>query len=156
MTRIITFLCFLISFASYSQQVEVVKFDKLESLLKAEKEKVTVINFWATWCAPCIKEMPYFEEIRSEYDVDVVLVSLDFIEKLDKVKAFAEKKNLKSRVLLLDDVDYNSWIDKVEPRWSGAIPATLILDNRSKERVFIGQETSKEELVKSLNKFINP
>ncbi len=141
----------------YSQHVEVIKFDRLEEILNQEKEQVTIINFWATWCAPCIKEMPHFEELGKKHNgsVQVIFVSLDFVEKLKKVEKFLVRKNIESKVLLLDDIDYNSWIDKVDRRWSGAIPATLILSPEGK-RIFIGQEVTKEELFQSVETLLNP
>ena len=65
---------------SENTEIEVYNFDQLESFLSSNTDKTLVVNFWATWCKPCIKELPYFEAIQSKYkgDVRVVLVSLDF------------------------------------------------------------------------------
>ena len=67
MRYLFTFILVLLAVSLFSQQVEVVKIDGFEKLLKEEKSKVTVINFWATWCGPCIKEMPHFEELSKDY-----------------------------------------------------------------------------------------
>lgn len=128
-------------------QTKVIKISSLEALMKKKEGPVQVINFWATWCAPCVKELPLFEQLQ-EPNTKVTLVNLDFVEKLDKVDAFVTKKNLKNEVLLLDEIDYNSWIDKVDKRWEGSIPATLIYNPANGKRAFVQQELQAGELEK--------
>ena len=130
-------------------KVQVVKFDTLEHLMTRKSDKIEVINFWATWCKPCIKELPYFQALHDSRSdkVNVTLISLDFADALKgKVIPFVEKRQLTPRVLLLDEIDYNSWIDKVEPSWSGAIPATLIINHQSGKRKFLERELKSGEL----------
>lgn len=156
LTAVIIFSMSL-SFA-YAQKARVVKFNELEGLIGHTGKEIRVINFWATWCGPCIKELPYFEALPSSIgnrDVKVTLINLDFVEELDKVNGFIERKNLKSDVLLLDEIDYNSWIDKIHSSWSGAIPATLIVDANTGQKKFIEGEIEEGELKKILTKFIN-
>jgi thiol-disulfide isomerase/thioredoxin len=116
--------------------IPVLSFESLQPLLQHQNDTTYVVNFWATWCRPCIKELPYFEKVGEMYSdkkVKVLLVSLDFPDKLQKqVIPFIEKNDLKSRVVLLDDPDANSWIPKVSPEWSGAIPATLIYNKENR------------------------
>ena len=89
-----------------------------------------VINYWATWCGPCVKELPYFEQLLTAHNKDnirVILVSLDFPKKVDsKLLHFLNKHNIHSEVVLLDDPKSNIWIDKVDLSWEGAIPVTII------------------------------
>ncbi len=132
------------------------KFDDFEHHLHQEDDKIYVINFWATWCKPCVKELPYFEQIQAQYknkNVEVILVSLDDIKKLNnKVIPFVKEKNLQSTVILLDDADYNSWIDKVSPQWSGAIPVTLFYNKNKRE--FYEQEFDYQELEHIVKTFL--
>jgi len=151
----------LISFISASctkketQEVKVVKFDSIKKLLKNDQNKVLLVNFWATWCAPCVKELPNFEAINKDYDnVEVVLVNLDFVQDLEKVKKFVATKELKSKIILLDEIDYDTWIDQVNPKWSGAIPATYIISARATKEKFMEGELTGEELTKTLEKFL--
>tara|TARA_B100001167_G_C16720607_1_gene281011 strand:+ start:103 stop:699 length:597 start_codon:yes stop_codon:yes gene_type:complete len=124
-----------------------------ERYLQPEDETTYVINFWATWCKPCIEEMPAFEALREHYEdknVKVILVSLDLPKLLEKqVVPFVEKKGLQSEVILLDDPDANTWIPKVAEEWSGAIPATLII--KGEQRQFYEQSFTYETLEKAVN-----
>jgi thiol-disulfide isomerase/thioredoxin len=139
------------------QKAEIVTFEDFERRVEASDKPVTIVNFWATWCAPCIKELPYFEEaFQSDPEhIDLVLVNLDFADKVEKVNAFLEKKSIKGDVLLLDNIDYNSWIDRVEPSWSGAIPATLFISHHSGKRKFVEGELSKSDLKNHIEEMIN-
>jgi thiol-disulfide isomerase/thioredoxin len=148
------FIWLLISKVAIGQQVEVVKFDAIKDLLKNDSKNVKVINFWATWCGPCVKELPNFEIANKREGVEVVFVSLDFEDQLKKVEKFVKKKGLKSKVILLDEIDYNSWIDQVNTTWSGAIPATMIIAPKGTHQKFIEGELSSEQLDKALQKFL--
>ena len=134
--------------------LEVHDFKGIAPYLELDGSKTYVVNFWATWCAPCVKELPYFEAIQAKYidSVEVILVSLDFPHQYEtKLKPFIQKHNLKSKVVVLDDPDMNSWIPKVDPQWDGAIPVTLIY-NASK-RMFYSRTFTYEELESELKTF---
>lgn len=148
------------SLFSYSQDfidLDVRNFEALKTEFVPEKGQTLVINFWATWCGPCVKELPYFEEISKTYgqnDVEVVLVSLDFPQHYEsKLKPFIKKYDIKSRVIALNDPDSNNWIPKVNDNWTGSIPATLIISN-SKYK-FYEQTFTKESLLYELKTFLN-
>lgn len=135
--------------------LEIYDYDGLEPLINKEDEKIHVVNFWATWCAPCVKELPYFEEINAEYNdrVEVLLVSLDFPRNYDsKLKPFMKKHDLKSKVIAFDDVNQNRWIPAINENWTGALPATIIY-NKNK-RQFYEQSFTKEELETELKSFL--
>ncbi|MFG6687106.1 TlpA family protein disulfide reductase [Mariniflexile sp. HNIBRBA6329] len=136
--------------------LEVYDFAGFEKFLNQKDDKIHVINFWATWCAPCVKELPYFEKLNTEYsnkNVEVLLVSLDFPHLYDtKLKPFIEEKKLKSKVIALDDVDMNTWIPKVDETWSGSLPATIVYKNN--KRKFFEKSFTYEELQNELNQFL--
>ena len=135
---------------------KIVDYYGLESILNRKDDKTYVVNFWATWCAPCIKELPYFEKIDKEYEnqnVEVVLVSLDFPKKYEsQLRPFINKHQLRSELYALNDMNSNYWIPKVEENWSGAIPATLIFN--SNKRQFYEQSFNYEELETEIQKFL--
>ncbi|WP_336128358.1 TlpA disulfide reductase family protein [Mesoflavibacter sp. CH_XMU1422-2] len=133
-----------------------VDYNGLEKVLNKQDNKTYVVNFWATWCAPCVKELPYFERINKQYkdkNVEVVLVSLDFPKHFDtKLKNFINEKQLQSELYALNDMDSNYWIPKVNKDWSGAIPATLIYNSNKRE--FFEQAFEYDELERTLNRFL--
>jgi thiol-disulfide isomerase/thioredoxin len=105
-------------------------FDALAPSLTRNNDTTYVINFWATWCKPCVKEMPYFQELHKMYQgkpLKIILVSLDMRKELDsRLRKFVDDHQLSGEVVALTDVDHNSWIPRVDESWTGAIPATLI------------------------------
>lgn len=134
-------------------------FARFEPLLHQHNDTVYLINFWATWCAPCRKELPDIEEIGKKYSGEkfrILLVSLDMAETLESTLIpFLKKNNIQSAVVLLDDPDGNSWIDKVDKLWGGSIPATLIY--RNDERLFIDKQVDFNYLDSVLTlKFFKP
>ncbi len=140
-----------------SKKVVSLNFEELEQqYLQKKNDSIYIINFWATWCKPCIKELPAFEKLASNYSnkkVKLLLVSLDFPDKVEsQVIPFITKNNIQSEVVLLDDADANSWIPKVSPQWSGAIPATIIY--KKDNRKFYEQSFTFEELEAELKTFL--
>ena len=132
-------------------------FDGMASLLSKKNDSTYIVNFWATWCKPCIEELPNFERTFAEQKdkkVALILVSLDMPSMWEKrLVPFVEKNDLQGEVVILDDPKMNEWIPKVNQNWGGGIPATLIY-NRSK-RSFFEQALTYEQLNKELDKFIN-
>ncbi|WP_285648852.1 TlpA disulfide reductase family protein [Allomuricauda sp. NBRC 101325] len=130
-------------------------FDAFEPLLHKDDDNTYVINFWATWCQPCIAEMPHFEQVYAEQkdnNVKVILVNLDMPNMWkSRLEPYVEKKNIQSEVVILDDPKQNVWIPKVSEEWGGAIPATLIY-NKDK-RSFYERGFTYEELNQELSKF---
>ena len=122
-----------------AQESPVKIYDSFEALEKdyfdQKDGKVHFINFWATWCKPCVAELPYIDALTEKYgeEIKVTLVSLDFPRKIkSKLIPFMEKNQLKSEVVLLDDGNVNEWINQVDPSWSGAIPISVLFKNGTK------------------------
>lgn len=143
------FLLLLLSASGLqAQNIPIIQQQELLDLLAKKDDTLRVVNFWATWCGPCVKELPHLEQLQRdklEQPLRVILVSLDFPSQLQKrVVPFVKKRKLRSTVLLLDGGDPNLWIDRVEPRWSGSIPATLFLYKG--KRIFYEGQISAQEL----------
>lgn len=133
------------------------RFEDLAPIFQQQTDTTYVINFWATWCAPCVKELPYFEALQKKYlseKVKVILVSLDFKKQLEtKLKPFLEERKLTSSVVVLLDPDANTWVDKVSPEWSGAIPATIVY-KKNKKGFFEQSFEDLEELETIITPFL--
>lgn len=152
LTYIFFFLCCLSCTTPSKNEVTSLSYDELEPMLFQEGNKTYVVNFWATWCAPCIKELPYFEALNQMENTDVLLVSLDFPKhKESRLLPFIEKHQLQSKVVHLDDANENFWINAIDSTWSGAIPATLIYNQN--KRMFYEQSFSEDELNQIINTF---
>ena len=139
-----------------AQTIKMLNYEELAPYLHRSDDKTYVVNFWATWCKPCVEELPAFEKLYDEYknkNVEVLLVSLDFKKQVEtRLKPFIKKHNLQPTVILLDDAKENVWIPKISETWSGAIPATLIY-NKDK-RTFYEQSFEYEQLLTEVNKFL--
>ena len=115
----------------------------------SSKDTIYIVNFWATWCAPCVAELPEFNELEQRYagkPVKVLLVSLDFREDHTfKLARFLERKKMTPEVVWLSDTDPNVFIPKIDNTWEGSIPATVIVSPGKQFKKFIeGQVTEKQ------------
>lgn len=142
--------------AQIQTEVSLIKYEDLEKRISQEKDKFLAVNFWATTCAPCVKELPHFIEINNEFSKDpkfkMLLVSVDMARDKQKVINFIKTKNLTAEVLILDDVKrMNTWIPRFQKDWEGEIPVTLFYKNG--EKVFFNNgEMSLQELKSGIEK----
>ncbi|MCU0366899.1 MAG: redoxin domain-containing protein [Bacteroidales bacterium] len=141
-----------------AQEIERIGIPELEKILSASDDRLYVVNFWATWCAPCVKELPHFEKISAEYEpekVKFILISLDFPSQIDKqLIPFLKKNKITLPVSVMTNLDYNEWIDKVDSSWQGNIPATLLFNNAAGRRLFIPDEVEETELRKAITELL--
>jgi thiol-disulfide isomerase/thioredoxin len=154
MKRCVIAVFLLTSLMGYSQSIKVWKIEDLERRVKNNSDTTYVVNFWATWCVPCIKELPDFDTINALYaknKIKVILVSLDFKEDLEKkVKPFINTKKVRSEVVILDEVNGNYFIPKVSDAWTGAIPGTWIVNKKKSVDRFFEKKITAEFLKNEL------
>ncbi|HMT74971.1 MAG TPA: TlpA disulfide reductase family protein [Chitinophagaceae bacterium] len=152
--RLTLFISFILLSAGVQAQVRAVKITEVEKMI-AESKTPLIINCWATWCKPCVEEIPYFIEETNKRNnqaatsdsVSLVLVSLDFKESFpDAIKNFATKRNFTAEILWLDETNADYFCPKIDPKWSGAIPATLFINNKTGYRKFYEEQLSHDEL----------
>jgi thiol-disulfide isomerase/thioredoxin len=136
-----------------SQEIKKIKITDLEKTIKESKTPL-IINFWATFCKPCVEEIPYFQEAIKKYKKDsirLLLVSLDLQDFYPvKIKSFATRRKFTAPILWLDEYNADYFCPKVDSAWSGAIPASLFVNNRTGYRKFFEEQLSKEKLEKEI------
>lgn len=140
-----------------AQSIPKWKLADLEAAIK-QADKPTIFNFWATFCKPCIEEIPHFQEMAKKYDstgVKLVFISLDLEEAYPaKIQTFAKKRNISYPITFLDETNADLFCPVVDPKWSGAIPATLFVNNKTGYRQFYEEQLSKEQVEKEVRKMI--
>lgn len=157
MKLLLTALALFVSSFCIGQSIEAIKLEGLQKKIKTS-DKILVINFWATWCAPCIKELPLFEKLNQDNtNVEVLLVSMDYDldPDIEKVKRFQARKKLQSKILFLTEIDPNAWIDKIDKRWTGALPATLVINTKTNVRELVQGELKDGQLETLIKKVTN-
>jgi thiol-disulfide isomerase/thioredoxin len=152
---VILSLCFYGT--SSAQQVEAVKIEELNAYI-TKAEQPLIINFWATWCKPCIAEMPYIQQAAQQYKdsgVQLIMVSLDFPEAYpNDITAFIKNKSLDGTFFWLDESNADHFCPVIDKQWQGSIPATLLLNGKTNYRKFFERKITPDELHISLKEML--
>jgi thiol-disulfide isomerase/thioredoxin len=151
-------LSFLSIITGFTQSVKSISKPGLADILKNPIDKLHVINYWASWCGPCVVELPEFQRVVNASDstkVDFLFVSMDFPSDGEKkVFHFLKRNNYNFDVALMTDTDYNSWIDLVDPAWQGNIPVTLFINNSKDIRYFVPEPLDSAKLAIIINSLL--
>lgn len=150
---ILTLLVLGLTKSVTGQVVRVVSFEELENQINQNTDTTYIFNFWATWCKPCQSEMAAFRKIADEninQKLKVILVSLDFVDEIQKVKNFLKVNPIKAEVVLLNAPDQDKWINSVSSAWSGGLPSTLFINNKQKVRRFLEKEMNFSEIINEI------
>jgi thiol-disulfide isomerase/thioredoxin len=152
-------LCFLLltQLFAFTQQIHKMNADDLSAYI-AKSEKPLVISFWATWCASCNEELPYFiSTIKAKYkdSVELLLVSLDIKSYYPaRIESFAAKKNYGVPIVWLSEPNADVFCPKIDAKWSGAIPSTLMVNNKKQYRKFYEQGISPLQFDRDLRELL--
>jgi len=134
--------------SAQTKTVTPITYQQLEKRI-SNKDTVYIVNFWATWCGPCVAELPNFDKLQQTYKdkpLKVLLLSMDFKSKLSEVKSFAAKRKMVSEVRLADKPSEQVFIDQIDKNWSGALPGTMIVNAQKGIRKFYEKEFTYNEL----------
>ena len=156
--KIVTFvmMCFLFALPVLGQEAKKVKITDLEKII-AESNGPLIINFWATFCKPCMEEIPHFQKLQAKYEKEglrLLFVSLDMQDDYpEKVNSFIRKRKMASA--WLDETNADYFCPKIDQAWSGAIPATLFINNKHHYRKFIEESLTEDLLEKQITDLLN-
>jgi len=146
-----TWVLCLFSVAAGAQQIRPMSASQVINYTSS-KDTLYIINFWATWCAPCIAELPEFNALKQYYanaPVKVLLVSLDFKEDYpNKLPMFLQRKRITPEVVWLSETNPNDFIPKIDKTWQGSIPATVIVHPGKGFKKFIEGSVSERQVRK--------
>ena len=89
---------------------------------------IVVLNFWATWCVPCVEEIPVFRRLHAtRKDIVIYGISLDEPNQLEIVRKFVGEQRINYPIYLRDGKgDFEAMVNSIDPNWIGALPATFI------------------------------
>jgi thiol-disulfide isomerase/thioredoxin len=136
--------------SAQSKTVKLLSYEQLQKRI-SDPDTVYIVNFWATWCGPCVAELPNFDKLQQTYKgrpLKVLLLSMDFKSKLKAVTAFAKSHKMISEVYLADKPSEQAFIDEIDKKWSGALPGTMIANTKKHIRQFYEKEFTFDELNK--------
>lgn len=138
-----------------AQEIKKLKMDELIKMIDSSKTPL-VINFWASWCGPCVREIPWFEKnvaAMADKKIKLVLVSIDFQDDYPKnIQAFAKKNGYHSEIIWLNETNAEEFCPKIDKSWDGSIPVTLMVNNKKNYRQFFAHQLPEERLALELKK----
>ena len=149
MKLLFTILLLTAAGTSQAQNIKKIKITDLEKTI-AQSDHPLIINFWATFCVPCCKEIPYFQSTVARYHdqrVELILVSLDLPDLYPaRIAATARDRGFTSRIVWLDETNADYFCPKVDPGWTGGIPCSLFINNRTHYRRFFDRQLTEAQV----------
>lgn len=152
-------LTFLIVFLSFNSEAQKIPSYSIKNWKIADYEKyiqeakgIVVVNFWATFCKPCLHELPEMIKICKRDNITLMLVSIDTRSLFPrKLNVFVEKRKWNTPVAWLNETNADYFCPRIDEKWSGSIPATVIVNKENGKRFFTEGEMDVKEFEKAIN-----
>jgi thiol-disulfide isomerase/thioredoxin len=139
-----------------AQEIKKVKATEVVTMIEKSTNPL-IINFWATWCPPCVRELNYFEKVINKFkdkNVELVLISLDYPEDYEKIISFVKAKGYKAKVDWLDEQETSVIQSKIDEGFEGVIPASLFVNKATNYRKFHSGQLTESGLKKEIEKLV--
>jgi thiol-disulfide isomerase/thioredoxin len=124
---------------SFAQPIPKIKMDDVLKMIDSSKTPL-IINFWATWCRPCVEEIPRLERNVDSFKAQgakLILISVDFAnDYASKLTSFVQQRGYTAQVYWLDENDPAQFCPRIDTHWAGKIPAILMVNNAKHYRAF--------------------
>lgn len=157
MKILLFFLGVTMAQVSYSQEIKKVKIEQLVQMIDTTTGPL-IVNFWASWCKPCIHEIPWFEKnlkTSEAQNVKLILVSLDFANNYPNgILKFAKGQGYTSEIVFLDEMNADKFCPPIDKAWDGAIPVSLFVNNGKKYRKFYNQQLPEPQFKIALSELV--
>jgi thiol-disulfide isomerase/thioredoxin len=158
MKKFCLLFCLLILIINLSaQQIKKLKVDELKTYIE-QSDHPLIVNFWATFCAPCISEIPYLQSEAEKYKsegVELLLVSLDSQDYYpSKIFAFAKRKNFTAHIVWLNETTFWNFYARIDKKWSGGIPSSLFINNKTHYRKFFDRQLTEPQVEETIKAFL--
>jgi thiol-disulfide isomerase/thioredoxin len=144
---------------SYKDKISVIDEVWLKNKIENRNGKILFVNFWASWCVPCVEEFPELVKIYNEHKnskVDFLSVSVDLPSDIEtKVKPFLTEQSADFSVVVVEEKKSDEVINLINPEWNGAVPVTVIYDKNGKRKEFISEAKDYEFFNNSIKRIIN-
>lgn len=148
-TGIFLFIVFFAAGVLAQNEIRVVKIEELKKVYIKPNDTTYIINFFATWCGPCMMEMPILNKFYSEHqntNMQLLFVSLDNAGTLKKLPVKLKKLGVEAPVYLLNESSDFSWLPYIDSRWQGSIPATMVVNHKKNVKAFFETPMEKGQL----------
>jgi len=136
-----------------AQSVETISAEGLHALVNDNKGKVVVVNFWASWCPPCLREFPDIIKVYDEYHaegLEVVAVTINEADETQDIAEFLERFEPPFAIYRATSID-ETFFEGVVDTWFGEIPMTLIFDTSGNTAHFYRKTLTHEELASDVS-----
>jgi thiol-disulfide isomerase/thioredoxin len=144
---------------SAGPEVKKLKITQLEDYIQ-KCDHPLIVSFWATFCSPCVKEIPYFQSTVARHkdkDVELLLVSLDLPDYYPRrIAAFAQKANIVASLAWLNETDADYFCPRIDKNWSGGIPASLFVNNQTHYRHFFDRQLTDRQVDQEIKLLLAP
>jgi thiol-disulfide isomerase/thioredoxin len=138
--------------------IRVTKLDEqgLSKLISERNGKILFLNVWATWCVPCVEEFPDLVKLHRAFEgrpVEVIGISADFDDEIEsKIVPFLRKQKVPFRVYVASFKRQEDFINGLNRAWSGALPASMIIDTKGRRKFFLVGKGTFEQFKREIDK----